>query len=194
MSVRSTGRPSSIYLESLEQIGEDDKQVLAGALAGLAGVLVTRGEYDRAARVCGAVSMLLEVADVALTVSGQMTYDGAVNQAWTNLGNTAFDAAWAIGRTYSLAPAIAEAVSTVAEPLPRSIAVRHRERTKSRALTARELEVLRLLAAGLADRGTAAELGISPRTVETHVTHILVKLGLPSRIAAVAYGIRHGLI
>jgi DNA-binding NarL/FixJ family response regulator len=47
-------------------------------------------------------------------------------------------------------------------------------------LTAREREVLRLMAQGLTDRGIAERLWVTPKTVETHVRHILRKLDLPS--------------
>jgi DNA-binding NarL/FixJ family response regulator len=61
-------------------------------------------------------------------------------------------------------------------------------------LTPREREVLRLLADGLSDREIAAELFLSPRTVGWHVTHLLAKLGVPSRAAAAATAIRRGLV
>ncbi|MGH2914542.1 MAG: response regulator transcription factor [Solirubrobacteraceae bacterium] len=60
-------------------------------------------------------------------------------------------------------------------------------------LSARELEVLRLLARGLENSQIAAELKISPRTAKNHVSSILSKLGLPNRVAAAIYGVRHGL-
>jgi DNA-binding NarL/FixJ family response regulator len=50
-------------------------------------------------------------------------------------------------------------------------------------LTAREREVLALMAEGLTDRGIAARLWLTPRTVETHVRHILQKLGIPADTA-----------
>jgi DNA-binding NarL/FixJ family response regulator len=61
-------------------------------------------------------------------------------------------------------------------------------------LTARELDVLRLITEGKPDREIAAELSISPRTVTTHVTNILNKLGLSSRSAAAAYAARYDLV
>ena len=51
-------------------------------------------------------------------------------------------------------------------------------------LTAREVEVLALMAEGLTDRGIAGRLVVSPKTVETHVRHILCKLGIPSSPSA----------
>ena len=60
-------------------------------------------------------------------------------------------------------------------------------------LSARELEVLRLLAEGLTNSEIATRLVISEHTVHRHVTNILRKLGVSSRVAATAYAHRHGL-
>lgn len=61
-------------------------------------------------------------------------------------------------------------------------------------LTARELQVLRMVATGRTNRAIAAELCISERTVDRHVSNILSKLGLPSRSAATAYAYEHALL
>lgn len=61
-------------------------------------------------------------------------------------------------------------------------------------LTARELEVLRLVAQGLSDAEVAERLVVSSHTVHRHVANIRTKLGLRSRAAAVAYATREGLI
>ena len=61
-------------------------------------------------------------------------------------------------------------------------------------LTPRELEVIRLLAAGLTNRAIARDLAISERTVDRHVSNILTKLDLPSRSAATAYAYEHRLV
>ena len=60
-------------------------------------------------------------------------------------------------------------------------------------LTAREAEVLRLLAQGLSDREIAEALSLSPRTIGGHVTNLLAKLDLESRTAAAVFAVRHGL-
>ena len=62
------------------------------------------------------------------------------------------------------------------------------------ALTPREIEVLRLLAAGLGNKEIAARLAISDHTVKFHVASVMGKLGAASRTEAVTLGIRHGLI
>lgn len=60
-------------------------------------------------------------------------------------------------------------------------------------LTRRELEVLGLLATGLTNRAIAEQLCVATRTVDTHVSRILTKLGVPTRAAATAFAHRHGL-
>jgi predicted ATPase/DNA-binding CsgD family transcriptional regulator len=61
-------------------------------------------------------------------------------------------------------------------------------------LTPRELEVLRLIAAGQSNQEIANRLFVSPGTVKVHVTHILGKLGVKSRTAATDYAHRHHLV
>jgi DNA-binding NarL/FixJ family response regulator len=61
-------------------------------------------------------------------------------------------------------------------------------------LTAREVEVLRLVAAGKSNRAIAADLFISEKTVARHMSNIFTKLSLSSRSAATAYAYEHGLI
>jgi DNA-binding CsgD family transcriptional regulator len=61
-------------------------------------------------------------------------------------------------------------------------------------LSPRELEVLRLVAAGATNRAIAAELVLSERTVDRHVSNILAKLAVPSRAAATAWAYEHRLV
>jgi DNA-binding NarL/FixJ family response regulator len=61
-------------------------------------------------------------------------------------------------------------------------------------LTERELEVLRLVAAGETNKAIAAQLVLSERTVDRHVSNIFAKLGVSSRAAATAYAYEHGLL
>lgn len=61
-------------------------------------------------------------------------------------------------------------------------------------LTPREREVLRLLAAGRSNEAIASELFISQNTVRTHVQNILSKLNVHSKLEAVAFALRHGLV
>ena len=62
------------------------------------------------------------------------------------------------------------------------------------ALSERETEVLRLIAKGHSNKEVAVLLGLSDKTVKTHVHRVLAKLGLPSRTQAALYAIRVGLV
>lgn len=64
----------------------------------------------------------------------------------------------------------------------------------SEALTTREIEVLRAMSEGLANKEIAARLGVSENTIKFHVASIMGKLGAASRTEAVMLGIRHGIV
>jgi DNA-binding CsgD family transcriptional regulator len=71
---------------------------------------------------------------------------------------------------------------------------RGRASAEAHGLTPRELEVLRFVAAGETNRAIAAELVLSERTVDRHVSNILTKLGVSSRAGATAYAYEHELV
>jgi DNA-binding NarL/FixJ family response regulator len=110
----------------------------------------------------------------------------------------------ALGRTETAASEAAEAVVALTElgadaeaTRARRVlagAVPDRTRPPHEAVTARERDVLRLLADGLTNRQIAERLVLSEHTVHRHVTNILRKLELPSRAAAAAHAVRSGLV
>ncbi|MDZ7801804.1 MAG: LuxR C-terminal-related transcriptional regulator [Trueperaceae bacterium] len=61
-------------------------------------------------------------------------------------------------------------------------------------LTARELEVLRLVAAGHSNKRIAGQLDLSVRTIERHLANVFAKLDVGSRSEATAYSFEHGLV
>jgi DNA-binding CsgD family transcriptional regulator len=65
---------------------------------------------------------------------------------------------------------------------------------RAHGLTRRELEVLRLVAAGKTNKAIAASLFLSEKTVDRHVSNIFTKLDVPSRAAATAYAYEHKLV
>ena len=87
-----------------------------------------------------------------------------------------------------LDPEIAEALSKRIPSATSSVLLEHEE------LTTRELEVLVMLAEGLANREIADRLGVSDHTIKFHISSILDKLGAATRTEAVTLGLRMGLI
>ena len=81
---------------------------------------------------------------------------------------------------------------TVASRLVQAIADGRRS-AADQALTRRELEVLELIARGRSNKRIAFELGISEKTVKTHVGHVLAKLGVSDRTQAALLAVREGL-
>jgi DNA-binding NarL/FixJ family response regulator len=61
-------------------------------------------------------------------------------------------------------------------------------------LSDREVEVLRLVARGVSNKGVAATLVISPRTAEHHVQHIYAKIGVSTRAGAAMFAMEQGLL
>jgi DNA-binding NarL/FixJ family response regulator len=89
------------------------------------------------------------------------------------------------------AEALAVEVPAAESPQPRAPAAA--TMATPAGLTPREVEVLRLIAAGRTSKEIAAELVVSVPTVERHITHIYGKIGARGRAEATAYAMRHGL-
>ena len=113
----------------------------------------------------------------------QAGYDAAIESLRDALGEGAFDAAWAEGAALSIEQAIAYA--------QRGRGKRKRPTSGWESLTPTETDVVRLVSEGLANKDIAARLLISPRTVQTHLTHVYTKLGLNSRVQLVQEAAHH---
>jgi two-component system, NarL family, response regulator LiaR len=81
---------------------------------------------------------------------------------------------------------------TVAAKVMQEVA--ERDRSPAAELTERELDVLRLLARGLANKAIALELHVSEKTVKTHVSNILAKLHLADRTQAALFAVRERIV
>ncbi len=88
----------------------------------------------------------------------------------------------------------AEILAVEARPAGRWVVVEHRPAAAPSDLSLRELEVLARLATGATNRMVACSLGITERTVATHVEHLLTKLGAGNRAGAAAYAVETGLV
>jgi DNA-binding CsgD family transcriptional regulator len=99
------------------------------------------------------------------------------------MGEKDFEAAWTQGTALSTDEAIGYA--------QRGRGKRKRPTSGWAALTPTERDVVRLVSEGLANNDIAARLFVSPRTVQTHLTHVYTKLGLTSRVQLVQEAARH---
>jgi DNA-binding CsgD family transcriptional regulator len=171
-----------------------DRQGVTADLERLAVVAIAAGRPEVAARLCGAAGALRAEIKVRRSPRDEETLAEVVARARSELG-AAFSRVMAEGRqapdqVVVDALAFATELAELGELRRTALAAAPSPAT---TLTRREHEVLKLLADGQTDREIATALSISPRTVETHVAHILGKLGLQSRTAAAAYAVREGL-
>jgi len=98
------------------------------------------------------------------------------------------------GRVNTELLAIIRAVHSGQKRIPPEIAAELADHATEDDLSAREIDVLRLIATGNANKEIAARLSITEETVKNHVTHILAKLGANDRTHAVTIGIKRGII
>jgi non-specific serine/threonine protein kinase len=208
----SPGAAEPLFAESLDlarRMGM--KASMAYALIGLA--MVGHGGAGSAARLHGAADQAL--ADLGETVDpleGRLA--GLDRQRLrAAMGTETFDEEYGIGRALGLARVLA-AVGGTDQASGQARAARQArpgmQTGRARALasepdaagsgaaapvlTPRELEVLTLVAQGLSNPDVAQRLSLSEHTVHRHLSNILRKLGLSSRVAAAAWGARNGLI
>jgi DNA-binding CsgD family transcriptional regulator len=150
------------------------------------------------ARISGAVSALAESVSIHPIPIVRVIYAPAIAQARAALGEQRFTAEQAVGRRMSLDEIVADVRAVDVPSAARPVQVSPTPRTRARAslpdgLTAREGDVLRLIAAGATSQEIANALTITVNTVETHITHVYQKIGARGRAEATAYALRHGL-
>jgi non-specific serine/threonine protein kinase len=151
-------------------------------LAILGSLAAAQGQPERAARLLGAAQASCDASQTRpIPLAEALTAEG-IELARSALSNTAFTSAWAAGRALSSEEAIAEALAVeVADPGRTAAGAPKPGRSHAGPLSEREEQVARLVAQGLTNRQIAAALVVSTRTVETHIEHILARLGFVSR-------------
>ncbi|HZC91613.1 MAG TPA: LuxR C-terminal-related transcriptional regulator [Mycobacterium sp.] len=141
------------------------------------------GSHREAVRLFGATHAMRErIGSVRFKVWDH-DYEASVAALQNALGEKDFDSAWAEGAALSTDEAIAYA--------QRGRGQRKRPASGWASLTPTEQDVVRLLSEGLANNDIAVRLFVSPRTVQTHLTHVYAKLGLSSRVQLVQEAARH---
>ncbi len=163
-------------------IAEQTRGYLLDTLECLA-ALAAGTNHQHAARLLGAAEGIRQRHGEVRFKAFQAVYDSSVAAVREALGEAAFQSAWAEGAALSTEEAIAYA--------QRGRGERKRPSSGWESLTPAERDVVRLVCDGLANKDIAARLFISPRTVQTHLTHIYTKLGISSRVQLVQEAARH---
>jgi predicted ATPase/class 3 adenylate cyclase/DNA-binding CsgD family transcriptional regulator len=161
----------------------DAHLITADALECVAGLAGNGRSHREAARLYGAAdSVRKDTGAVRFKIydDGYMSAIGAVRDS---LGHSDFESAWAEGAAMSTLEAIAYA--------RRGHGGRKRPASGWRSLTPTERDVVRLVSEGLSNNDIASRLFISPRTVQSHLTHVYNKLGVSSRVQLVQEAARH---
>jgi predicted ATPase/class 3 adenylate cyclase/DNA-binding CsgD family transcriptional regulator len=148
-----------------------------GVLAGDA------GSHREATRLFAAASSIRQGMAAVRFKIYDAGYEASVTALRDAMGEQDFDSAWAEGAALSIEEAIAYA--------QRGRGQRKRPTSGWASLTPTERDVVRLVSEGLANNDIAARLFVSPRTVQTHLTHVYTKLGLSSRVQLVQEAARH---
>jgi non-specific serine/threonine protein kinase len=178
------------YRDSIRLAREHgDHRLLAESISGFASLTFKDGDAPRAARLYGAVAALRDRQGI-VTGWDQEEHARRVALVRGAVSRKMFDAAWEEGAALTT-DAIVDGLLATDQPAP---AGESGSRAAEMGLTARESEVLALLAHGRSNQEIGQALGISPRTVGVHVASCLAKLGVKSRTAAAALALREGLV
>lgn len=187
------------YVNAVEALMGLSSLALADALSATDQSAIQQVEgLEQTARLCGLASALLESGGRHIAPVDQAQFEHNVAAVRERLDEQAFTLAWEEGRSRTLDQALELATGS---DQPDDAAAGHREpdhrhQTYPDALTEREVDVLRLIAAGQSNQEIAAALVLSLRTVERHISNIYQKIGATGRIAratATAYALKNGL-
>ncbi len=183
-------------LTTSREVGE--KWVAALCLVGLGEVVAAEGEPARAACLWGAAETLRTELGAFIPHAEYVSYERSMSTVRAQLSEDVFSSAWAEGRAMSLEQALAaQGPVTMPPTAPAGPSSAPHERPASlspHGLTAREVEVLRLLAQGLTNPQIAEQLVISPQTVHAHLRSMYSKLGVTTRSAATRFAVEHHIV
>ena len=190
-------RATTLLREGLRLARElDHKVFIQYCLTGLAGVAASRGWPVRAARLWGTTEGMGETygGHIVRSARSVIGYEDRLAAARSQLDQATWTAAWDKGRAMSPEQAVEYALEQEAASEPAAPEPYPAREPYPVGLSAREAEVLRLVATGLSNAEVAERLFISSRTVGWHLSSIYRKLGFHSRTEATRFAVELGLL
>lgn len=183
------------------EIGDNKNEIVPDCLEGMAELALLQGYHPWAVRLWGAAAHCRDMIGIGGMPSQRAVQERQMESVREFLGAQSFEALLKEGRTLSPEEAfVARGALSQRQP-PTAQATPRQGSTKKKkipaypaGLSAREVDILRLVADGLSDIQVAEQLVISPRTVTTHLTSIYNKLGVNSRAAATRFAVEHHLV
>jgi predicted ATPase/DNA-binding CsgD family transcriptional regulator len=178
-------------LATFRQLG--DQPATAETLTSLAETPDPASFGKESASLLGAAEALASSLGISSTIDTPR-HRRFIQSVRATLGMAGFDDAFNEGKTWSMEHACDVAMTLTADVMARPVPRPCEPAPIAVQFTPREIDVLRLLAAGHSSQEIAEVLSISPRTVATHINNMLGKADVDSRAALVALGFRTGIV
>ncbi|MDQ6693080.1 MAG: LuxR C-terminal-related transcriptional regulator [Chloroflexota bacterium] len=195
------------YAESLQLVGRLGSTISnAGSLAAVAIFASTSGHGEEASKLFAASHAMYKSLNATPQMQNRLGFEQHLEATKSQLGDRAWSAAWLEGGEMTAEQAIEYAISTAqslaraggssprSEPGDAETTAEQLPTATPDGLTAREVEVLRLIATGRSVRDVAEQLSLSAWTVQAHIRGIYGKLGIATRSAATLYAVSHKLV
>lgn len=180
----------ALFRESMiMQLAQQNTPGISECLIGFAALAIVYGLPDAGERLLAAAVGIGGQRIVSTWAATRMEYEHYLSLVRARLTESEFRAEQMAGHTFTLEQAV-----EYAQHLPLETGASETVRQTLGALTSREREVAALIALGKSNGEIADELVVSKRTIEKHIAHIIMKLGVTNRAQIVRWAIETGLV
>jgi predicted ATPase/DNA-binding NarL/FixJ family response regulator len=197
LTERDLDRANEAFREGLS-LADEVRDIINAPyfVKGLGQVAGLRGQAAVAVRILGAAESALRATGSApyRYIPDQALQDRIFAAARDALGETTFDEEWRRGRAMTLKQAVDYALQEPEAPQKASEEAEEVPQAFPAALSAREVEILRLVARGMTNAQIGEELYISTRTVNAHLRSVYHKIGTSTRAEAARFALEHDLL
>jgi len=172
-----------------------DQEAIAMGIHVMGILAAAKQNVRQAAHLLGAANQITTTGGFGIELPGRVWVERLIKETKAKIAETAWNKEFKAGQTMVKdADTAVHILDVLAEYLSQSSGSPKNKEQFSTRLTAREIEILRLVAQGLTDHQVAQTLTISPRTVNAHLTSIYHKIGVNSRTAAARFAIERKIV